>query len=125
MTTTYIYIYIRTPTRLHYPARLRARVKMDFDGIDAEWHFFFATLHGKWPCDGIGGIVKRLAAKASLQQPYSEQIMTPRQLFQFAEDNISGISIFLLHHSGLGRGGQILTREIPQGKNDRRNTQAA
>ena len=26
MTTTYIYIYIRTPTRLHYPARLRARV---------------------------------------------------------------------------------------------------
>ena len=62
--------------------------------------FFFATLHGKWPCDGIGGIVKRLAAKASLQQPYSEQIMTPRQLFQFAEDNISGISFFLLHHSG-------------------------
>ena len=54
--------------------------------------FFFATLHGKWPCDGIGGTVKRLAAKASLQWPYSEQIMTPRQLFQFAEDNISGIS---------------------------------
>ena len=87
--------------------------------------FFFATLHGKWPCDGIGGTVKRLAAKASLQWPYSEQIMTPRQLFQFAEDNISGISFFLLHHSGLGRGGQILTREIPQGKNDKRNTQAA
>ena len=82
---------------------------MDFDGIDAEWHFFVATLHAKWPCDGIGGTVNRLAAKASLQRPYSEQIMTP----------------FLLHHSGLGRGGQILTREIPQGKNDRRNTQAA
>ena len=26
MTTTYIHIYIRTPTRLHYPARLRAPV---------------------------------------------------------------------------------------------------
>ena len=67
---------------------------MDFDGIDAEWHFFFATSHGKGPCDGIGGTVKRLAAKASLQRPYSEQIMTPRQLFQFDEDNISGISFF-------------------------------
>ena len=95
---------------------------MDFDGIDAEWHFFFATSHGKWPCDGIGGTVKTLAAKDSLQRPYCEQIMTPRQLFQFAEDNISGISFFLLHHSGLGRGGQVLTREIPQGKNDTRNT---
>ena len=68
---------------------------MDFDGIDAEWHFFFATSHGKWPCDGIGGTVKRLAAKDSLQRPYCEQIMTPRQLFQFAEDNISGISFFI------------------------------
>ena len=64
---------------------------MDFDGIEAEWHFF-ATSHGKGPCDGIGGTVKRLAAKASLQRPYSEQIMTARQLFQFAADNISGIS---------------------------------
>ena len=98
---------------------------MDFDGIDAEWHFSFATSQGKWPCDGIGETVKRLAAKASLQRPYSEQIMTARQLFQFAKDSISGISSSYLHHSGLGRGGQILTREIPQGKNDRRNTQAA
>ena len=67
---------------------------MDFDGIDDEWHFFFATSHGKWPCDRIGGTVKRLAAKDSLQRPYCEQIMIPRQLFQFAEDNISGISFF-------------------------------
>ena len=64
---------------------------------------FFATLHGKWPCDGIGGIVKRLAAKASLQQPYSEQIMTPRQLFQFAEDNISGISFFFTAPLRIGK----------------------
>ena len=84
--------------------------------------FFFATSHGKWPCDGIGGTIKRLAAKDSLQRPYCEQTMTPRQLFQFAEDNISGISFFLLHHSGLGRGGQVLIREIQQGKNDTRNT---
>ena len=55
---------------------------------------FVATSHGKGPCDGIGGTVKRLAAKASLQRPYSEQIMTPRQLFQFAKDNISGIGFY-------------------------------
>jgi hypothetical protein len=35
-------------------------------GITAEWNFF-CTSHGKLPCDGIGGTVKRLAAHASLQ----------------------------------------------------------
>lgn len=35
-------------------------------GIPAEWHFF-ATSHGKSPCDGVGGTVKRIAARASLQ----------------------------------------------------------
>ena len=65
--------------------------------------FFFATLHGKWPCDGIGGTVKRLAANASLQRPYSEHIMTPRQLFQFAEDNISGIRFFLTAPLRIGK----------------------
>ena len=43
--------------------------KADF-GIDAGWHFF-ATSHGKGPCDGLGGTVKWLAAKANLQQPYN------------------------------------------------------
>jgi hypothetical protein len=36
-------------------------------GEPAEWHFF-ATSHGKSACDGVGGTLKRLAAKASLQQ---------------------------------------------------------
>lgn len=57
-------------------------------GIPAEWHFS-ATSHGKGACDGLGGTVKRLAARASLQKPYEEQIMTPRQLFQWASSNIS------------------------------------
>ena len=35
-------------------------------GISAEWHFS-ATSHGKGACDGVGGTVKRLAARASLQ----------------------------------------------------------
>ena len=52
-------------------------------GITAEWHFS-ATSHGKGACDGLGGTVKRLAAKTSLQRPYDQQIMTPRQLFDWA-----------------------------------------
>ena len=34
-------------------------------GVFAEWHFS-ATAHGKGACDGVGGTVKRLAARASL-----------------------------------------------------------
>lgn len=60
--------------------------KEDF-GISAQWHFS-ATSHGKGACDGIGGTVKRLAARASLQRPYDQQIMTPRQLYEWAFDNI-------------------------------------
>ena len=37
----------------------------DFD-VSAEWHFS-ATSHGKGACDGLGGTVKRLAARTSLQ----------------------------------------------------------
>ena len=56
-------------------------------GICAEWHFS-ATAHGKGVCDGVGGTVKRLAARASLQKPYNDQIMTPYQLFECVSTNI-------------------------------------
>lgn len=51
-------------------------------GIDAEWHFF-PTAHGKGPCDGLGGTVKRCAASASLQLPYDKQILTPLELHEW------------------------------------------
>ena len=60
--------------------------KDDF-GVKAEWHFS-ATSHGKGACDGLGGTVKRLAARVSLQRPYNDQLMTPRQLFDWACSNI-------------------------------------
>ena len=50
--------------------------------VPAEWHFF-ATSYGKGPCDGVGGAVKKQAAKASLQHLYSDQITTPHELFTF------------------------------------------
>ena len=63
--------------------------KEDF-GISTEWHFS-ATAHGKGACDGLGGTIKRLAARANLQKPYDDQIMTPRQLFDWATSSIPTI----------------------------------
>jgi hypothetical protein len=40
--------------------------------MPAEWHFF-ATSRGKSAYDGVGGTLRRLAAKASLQRPYNDQ----------------------------------------------------
>ncbi len=59
-------------------------------GISAEWHFS-ATAHGKGACDGLGGTVKRFAARASLQKPYTDQIVTPRQLFDWATINVPAV----------------------------------
>ena len=50
-------------------------------GIQAEWHFS-VTSNGKGPYDGVGGTMKCLAARASLQRPYEEQIMTLLKLFE-------------------------------------------
>ena len=47
-------------------------------GIKAEWHFF-ASSHGKSPCDGIGGTTKRLVARASLQATETYQILSPNK----------------------------------------------
>jgi hypothetical protein len=54
--------------------------------MDAEWHFF--ALHGKGACDGVAGTIR----KASLQNPYEEQIMTPRQLYEWAVVKIPSVT---------------------------------
>ena len=54
------------------------------------WMDFFATSHRKSVCDGSGGTIKRLAAHASLQRPFSNQIIFPKQLFDFAEASVDG-----------------------------------
>lgn len=58
--------------------------------IPAEWHFF-ATSHGKGPCDGVGGTVKRLATRTSLQRPFDNQIQTPKQLYEWAKGAITSV----------------------------------
>lgn len=51
-------------------------------GIEADWHYF-PTAHGKGACDGVGGSVKRTAAKASLQLPPEKQILTAVSLYDW------------------------------------------
>ena len=66
--------------------------KQDFD-IDAEW-VFFATSHGKSPCDGIGGFVKRYVAKRSLQRPLNEQILDYSAMLRLCKSEIESIEFF-------------------------------
>ena len=62
--------------------------------LKSEWHFF-ATSHEKNASDGVGGTIKGLAAHASLQRLISNQILTPLQLFEFANVEIHGVTSFL------------------------------
>ena len=55
---------------------------------------FFATSHGKLPFDGIGGTVKRLVTRASLQQSISNQILTADKMFEFCVEKIKGIDLY-------------------------------
>jgi len=64
-------------------------------GVPAEWHFF-ATSHGKSPCDGIGGTVKRLCARASLQAPLQNHILTAEDMFKWADGHIEGIKFLFV-----------------------------
>jgi hypothetical protein len=49
------------------------------------------TSHGKIACDGVVGILKRLAAKASLQWPYNGQIIT-HQLYEWAQSSVQNLN---------------------------------
>ena len=64
-------------------------------GLEAEWNFF-ATSHGKNCCDGVGGTVKREAAKASLQAVTSGHITTPSDLYNWASANIVNVKFFFV-----------------------------
>ena len=66
--------------------------KEDFS-IEAEW-IFFATSHGKSPCDGIGGAVKRHAAKRSLQRPLNNLILNYRAMLEVCQEEMKSIISF-------------------------------
>ena len=70
-------------------------------GVKCEWNFF-ATSHGKSPCDGIGGTVKQLVTRASLQRPISNQILTADKMFEFCVEEIKGIDFLFLKNQEIG-----------------------
>lgn len=63
--------------------------------LKAQWSFF-ATSHGKTECDGIGGTVKRLARKESLQNPLEKQITSVSQLYEFCKARIEKITFLFI-----------------------------
>jgi hypothetical protein len=64
--------------------------------VAGEWHFFAAS-HGKGPCDGIGGTLKRLARRASLQE--TANIQTPESLYNWCHTNVTNIHSFYVPSS--------------------------
>ena len=59
-------------------------------------HFVSNLSHGKSPCDRIGGTVKRLVTRASLQATTEGQILTAEQMFHWAEKHITGIKFVFI-----------------------------
>lgn len=66
--------------------------KDDFS-IDATWSFF-ATSHGKSPCDGIGGVVKRKLSRESLTRFEGNQILSSLAAYDYCKNKIDGITFF-------------------------------
>ena len=63
--------------------------------MTATWNFF-ATSHGKGPCDGIGGTVKRLARMESYRRVNGNYLNTFDKLYAFCEDTIHNVSFYKL-----------------------------
>ncbi|KAG1665912.1 ARL14 effector protein [Nymphon striatum] len=72
----------------------------DFN-VRASWSFF-ASSHGKSPCDGVGGVVKRLLSRASLQRATDNQILTVEAVLDFCINKIYGIHFIFLSKEILG-----------------------
>ena len=64
-------------------------------GVKAAWSFF-ATSHGKSPCDGIGGTVKRLTAMESLRRPFHNQILSGDAMMAYCSSHLTKITFFEL-----------------------------
>lgn len=90
------YIYVTDGAPQHFKNRFNFinlfYFKQDF-GTEAEFHFH-ATSHGKGPCDGLGGNLKRLATRASLQSAPDKAITTPERLFQWAKKSMPQTLVF-------------------------------
>ena len=64
-------------------------------GFDTVWSFF-ATSHGKSPCDGVCGTVKRKIARTSLQLPLNDQIATFEAVWMFCSTSFEEILFYMI-----------------------------
>ena len=81
--------------------------------IPAEWHFV-ATSHVKvkGPCDGIGGTLKRLASRVSLQRSVDLQIQNPSQLYEWAKQNLTRITAIFCSADDITKRGEIIKARL-------------
>ena len=75
---------------------------------------FIATSHGKSTCDGLGGTLKRLAAKASLQRPLQDQITNARELFLWAEKELKNMNVCYVDADSILEEEKLLTERYSQ-----------
>ena len=54
-------------------------------GISAEWAYF-ATAHGKGPCDGLGGTIKRQVFMENMRQESAGQIRNALEMYSFCSN---------------------------------------
>ena len=69
-------------------------------GLNASWSFF-ATSHGKSPCDGVGGMVKRALTQASLKRPTANQILSTEAAYEFCSNQVRNVNFFLISKDAL------------------------
>ena len=85
-------------------------------GLDAEWAFF-ATSHGKSPCDGIGGTVKLTTTTANLQRTTINHISTVDSMYAFCLENIKSITFIQIFKETM-----IIVREFLNKRFETSNT---
>lgn len=83
--------------------------------VKAEWHFF-ATSHGKSPCDGVGGTIKRCATLASLKRPLENQLTTPLDVYEWAKDTMPRITFIYSTNEEYENHTKFLKRRSDQAK---------
>ena len=69
-------------------------------GFDAVWNFF-ATSHGKSPCDGLGGTIKRKLTIESLSRTKTNPIFTALQAYEFCKDTMTTVELFYISKDDL------------------------
>lgn len=65
--------------------------KFDYE-IDAS-HNFFASCHGKGPCDAVGGVVKSCVRRASQS---GKIIQTPNEVFDYVQKSLTKYKVIFV-----------------------------